>query len=77
MNCIDRTGNSAFLRILREIRSFLFLRAEVAKSAEIYTFLCFTLVLEGRKLRYDKSALRVLSTPSPPVGYSRLSQGES
>ena len=26
----------------------------------------------GRKLRYDKSAQRVLSTPSPPAGYYPL-----
>ena len=52
------------------------MHAESAKSAEIYCLSYFTLALEGRKLRYDKSAQRVLSTPSPPCGVLPLSQGE-
>ena len=51
------------------------MHAKTAKSAEIYSPLCFTLALEGRKLRYDKSAQRVLSTPSPLAGYSPCLRG--
>ena len=44
----------------------MFLHAKTAKSAEIYYLSYFTLALEGRKLRYDKSAQRVY--PPLPFG---------
>ena len=34
------------------------MHAEAAKSADIYSLSCFTLALEGRKLRYDERAQR-------------------
>ena len=58
------------LRPLREIkiRVFLFSRKDRRERKVLFTFRISRLRWSGRKLRYDKSAQRVLSTPSPPAG---------
>jgi hypothetical protein len=58
------------LRPLREIkiRVFLFSRKDRREHKVLFTFRIPRLRWSGRKLRYDKSAQRVLSTPSPLRG---------
>ena len=58
------------LRLLREIkiRVFLFSRKDRRERKVLFTFRISRLRWSGRKLRYDKSAQRVLSTPSPLRG---------
>ena len=52
----------------------MFFHAEHAKTAKIYSLSYFTLALEGRKLRYDKSAQSSIH-PFPPSGYSPCLRG--
>ena len=58
------------LRPLREIKitSVLFSRKDRRERKVLFTFRIPRLHWSGRKLRYDKSAQRVLSTPSPLRG---------
>ena len=55
---------------LREIkiRVFLFSRKDRRERKDLFTFRISRLRWSGRKLHYDKSAQRVLSTPSPLRG---------
>ena len=50
----------------------IFSRKERKERKVLFTFRIPRLRWSGRKLRYDKSAQRVLSTPSPPAGYYPL-----
>ena len=74
------SGSAVCLGILRPLRPLHEIKDKSnsvfhAKSAEIFLSV-FTLALEESQTSLRQESAEKLSTPSPPAGYSPLSQGE-